>query len=59
MTTRFAAEFANATRQSGLVWIYHFQPDGTAELIPNDAVEQALANHVGWTWVHLSLVDTR
>lgn len=50
---------ADATPESGIVWVYHFQPDGTAELIPNDAVEQALADHVGWTWVHLSLADTR
>jgi len=50
---------ADATPQSGIVWIYHFQPDGTAALIPNAAVERALADHVGWTWVHLSLADVR
>jgi zinc transporter len=50
---------ADATPQSGIVWIYHFQPDGSAELVPNERVEEALADHVGWTWVHLSLADTR
>jgi zinc transporter len=60
-TSRVAAEGGNivATPESGIVWIYQFQPDGTATLIPNEAVEQALANHVGWTWVHLSLADAR
>jgi zinc transporter len=52
-------ETAEATPQSGIVWIYHFQPDGSATLIPNDDIERALADHVGWTWVHLSLADTR
>ena len=50
---------ADANPHSGIVWIYHFQPDGSAELVPNERVEEALANHVGWTWVHLSLADTR
>ena len=62
MTTSRAAaggDIADATPESGIVWIYHFQPDGSAELIRNEAVEQALADHVGWTWVHLSLADTR
>src|SRR5476651_2209529 len=63
MTTNLAiaggSDTADAKPESGIVWIYHFQPDGTAELIPNETVEQALTNHVGWTWVHLSLADTR
>ena len=59
MTISRAADTADATPESGIVWIYHFQPDGTAELVANDSVEQALADHVGWTWVHLSLADTR
>jgi zinc transporter len=64
MTQAFAAASghtapANASPESGIVWIYHFDPDGTAKLIANDAVEQTLANHVGWTWIHLSLADTR
>ncbi|HMJ44200.1 MAG TPA: transporter [Pseudolabrys sp.] len=52
-------EAADATPESGIVWIYHFKPDGTHELIPNQTVEQTLADPVGWTWVHLSLADTR
>ena len=62
MTLSHAAaggDTADATPQSGIVWIYHFQPDGSAELMPNERVERALADHVGWTWVHLSLADTR
>jgi zinc transporter len=62
MTSSRAAaggDTADATPESGIVWVYHFQPDGTAELVPNERVEQALADHVGWTWVHLSLVDVR
>ena len=50
---------ADATPESGIVWIYHFQPDGTAKLVANESVEQALADQVGWTWVHLSLADAR
>ena len=50
---------ADASPQSGIVWIYHFQPDGSAELVPNERVDEALDDHVGWTWVHLSLADTR
>src|SRR5664279_4747310 len=60
MTSSRAAaggDTADATPESGIVWVYHFQPDGTAELVPNERVEQALADHVGWTWVHLSLLD--
>jgi zinc transporter len=57
--TAAGGDTADATPESGIVWIYHFRPDGSAELIPNDAVERALADHVGWTWVHLSLADTR
>jgi zinc transporter len=50
---------AEAKPESGIVWIYQFQPDGTAKLIPNETIEQALTDHVGWTWIHLSLADTR
>ncbi|HEY0223609.1 MAG TPA: CorA family divalent cation transporter [Pseudolabrys sp.] len=52
-------EAADAKPESGIVWIYHFEPDGSARLIANDTVEQMLANHAGWTWIHLSLADTR
>jgi zinc transporter len=53
------ADTAHATPESGIVWIYHFEPDGTAKLFPNENVEPALADHVGWTWVDLSLTDAR
>ena len=58
MTTS-RADTADATPESGIVWIYHFAPDGSATLVPNESVEQALTDHVGRTWVHLSLADTR
>ena len=50
---------ADATPESGIVWAYHFAPDGSAEPVASDAVARALADPVGWTWVHLSLADTR
>jgi zinc transporter len=59
MTISRAAETADATPESGIVWTYHFQPDGSATPVANDAVAATLADHVGWTWVHLSLADTR
>jgi len=59
MTNRAAAETADATPESGIVWSYHFKPDGTAEPVASEAVAAALESHVGWTWVHLSLADTR
>jgi hypothetical protein len=43
-----SADAADAKAESGIVWIYHFEPDGSATLVANDKVEQALANHVGW-----------
>ena len=54
-----SADTLEATPQSGIVWVYHFQPDGTAELIPSEAAEQALASPTGWTWIHLGLADAR
>ncbi|MGH6665712.1 MAG: CorA family divalent cation transporter [Pseudolabrys sp.] len=54
-----AGDIAAATPESGIVWMFHFQPDGTATRVPNENAEQALADHVGWTWVHLSLADAR
>jgi zinc transporter len=61
LNTRTAghSEAADGTPESGIVWIYHFKPDGTHELIPNQTVEQALTRPDGWTWVHLALADTR
>jgi zinc transporter len=58
--TAAAADLADATPATGIVWIYRFLPDGTAQTIPNDRVDEALAEHgAGWTWVHLGLADTR
>ncbi len=52
-------ETAEGTPESGIVWVYHFTPDGTGDLVPNQTVEKTLAGPDGWTWVHLSLSDTR
>lgn len=53
-------DLADTTPSTGIVWAYRFRPDGTAEPIPNDKVEAALAEHGGgWVWLHLALADTR
>lgn len=52
-------EPATAKPETGIVWVYHFAPDGSGTAVANEAVEQALAESEGWTWVHLSLADTR
>lgn len=52
-------EPATGKPESGIVWVYHFAPEGSATRVDNDAVAEALANPDGWTWVHLSLADTR
>lgn len=55
-----AADLADTAPATGIVWIYRFRPDGSAELIPNEQVDRALADHgLGWTWVHLALADVR
>jgi zinc transporter len=54
------SNLADAHPATGIVWAYRFQPDGSAELVPNDKVEDALTSHDGaWIWVHLALADTR
>lgn len=54
------SDLADATPATGIVWAYRFRPDGTAEPIPNDKVEAAIAEHGGgWLWLHLALADTR
>ena len=54
------SNLADAHPATGIVWAYRFQPDGSAELIPNDKVEAALDSHDGaWIWVHLALADAR
>jgi len=57
--SRATGDTADATPESGIVWAYHFDPDGTARLVANEGVGEAIASHVGWTWVHLSLADAR
>jgi len=53
-------DLADATPTTGILWVYRFLPDGSAELVPNDQVGAALAAHVaGWVWVHLALADMR
>lgn len=55
-----AADLADANPATGIVWIYRFRPDGSAEAIPNDQVDAALAERDGgWVWVHLGLADVR
>lgn len=55
-----AADLADTAPATGIVWIYRFRPDGSAEAIANDKVNEALADHgEGWTWVHLGLADVR
>lgn len=50
---------ATAKPETGIVWAYHFAPDGTGTAVSHDNLESALAAPEGWTWVHLSLADTR
>ena len=53
------ADTADATPESGIVWTYHFAPDGSGQPVAPEAVERAIADRTGWTWVHLSLTDAR
>ena len=63
LNTRTAAgghtEPAEASPESGIVWVYRFAADGAGAQLPSGSVDQALASADGWTWVHLSLADTR
>jgi zinc transporter len=53
-----AADLADAT--AGIVWAYRFNADGSAEKVPNERIDAALAEHGGgWLWVHLALADNR
>jgi Mg2+ and Co2+ transporter CorA len=55
-----SATATDALPSSGIVWAYRFMPDGHAEAIPNDRVDEALRQHGhGWIWIHLGLADTR
>jgi zinc transporter len=58
----FAAERtgqASGMPASGIVWVYHFRDDGTAEVLPCEQVDAALARPDGWTWIHIGLADAR
>src|SRR5262245_29563603 len=53
------SDLPDASPATGIVWAYHFPPDGTAELVSNGKIDTALkANDIGWLWVHLALPDT-
>ena len=55
-----AIDTADAAPATGIVWAFRFSADGSAEPIPNDQVDAALANpDGGWLWVHLALADNR
>ena len=54
------ADLADAAPETGIVWVYRFRPDGSAEVIPNTAVDAALSDQgAGWVWIHLALADMR
>lgn len=54
------ADLAEVAPATGIVWVYRFGPDGTAEAIPNARADAVLAApDGGWVWVHLALADTR
>jgi zinc transporter len=58
MTADHAAA-ASGIPASGIVYVYRFLDDGTAESVPCEQVGAALAARGGWTWVHIGLADAR
>ncbi len=55
-----AADVPDANATTGIVWAYRFERDGSAQLIPADLVDQAIAEHsASWIWIHLGLADNR
>jgi zinc transporter len=44
---------------AGIVSAYRFDPEGKAEVLAADAVDEAIAAGGGWFWIHLSRADTR
>ena len=55
-----APDLADVAPTTGIIWAYHFAPDGTATPILNETVDNALAAPgKGWIWVHLGLADMR
>lgn len=48
-----------AAPTSGIVWAYRFHSDGAAEILKPSEIDDALAQHLGWVWIHLGLADRR
>ena len=47
------------SHDSGILWAYRFAPDGTAQRIEGERIDDILAQPDGWTWVHLALANHR
>ena len=55
-----ASDAASASdRAFGIVWAYLFHEDGSAEPIADAELNEAVAAHRGWIWIHLSRADMR
>ncbi len=55
-----AADVPDASATTGIVWAYRFESDGSAQPIPAELVDQAIAEHsASWIWIHLGLADNR
>lgn len=50
---------ASAAPASGIVWLYRFLEDGNAVELPCEQADAALADPIGWTWIHVGLADMR
>src|ERR1700752_1575308 len=46
-------------RETGIIWAYRFAPDGAAQRIEGERIDDVLARPGGWTWVHLALANHR
>ena len=53
------ADAASGKPESGIVYLYRFDNDGNAISRPCEQVNDALAEHGGWTWIHIGLADAR
>jgi zinc transporter len=47
------------SHESGIIWAYRFAPDGSAQRIEGERIDEALGRPGGWTWVHLALANHR
>jgi zinc transporter len=47
------------SNETGIIWAYRFAPDGSAQSVGGDPIDEVLARPGGWTWVHLGLADNR